>query len=31
MIPYSLQSEDRMFDKDYGFLYFSKNMSKNKW
>ena len=29
MTHYSVQSRDRMFVKDYGFLPFSKKLSKN--
>ena len=29
MMPYSVQNTDRVFVKDYGFLFFGKNMGKN--
>ena len=29
MMHYSVQPRDRIFEKVYGFLYFTKNMGKN--
>ena len=29
MLPCSIQARDRVFVKDYGFLYFAKDFNKN--